>query len=103
MFNQTLKNMKDALFIKTMDNDMSPLHQAAWLGDLEMIQAVLKGFVDVNEQDEIGMTALHYAACGGSLGVIFALVLAGADVNIKDSFGDTPLHRAIESENIFAI
>ena len=47
--------------------------------------------VDVNIQDENGMTALMMACEGGCVALVEQLINAGADVNIQNIFGNTAL------------
>ena len=76
----------------------TPLHQAAWKGDLEAVRALVEAGADINSLDANGGTPLHWAARGGhALGphrcrgeaadrppFITALLELGADPNIRD-------------------
>ena len=59
--------------------------------DLEGVRTLIQAGVDVNTQDENGMTALMIAAKNGGTDLIEELVKAGADMNIQACFGDTAL------------
>ena len=98
----------------------TPLHDAAWRGDVAAIRQLVKDGADVNATDDMGATALYWAARGGhALGphqckgedlgrpeVIEALIELGADPNIQDrrpkgfgrSSGWTPLFVALHHE-----
>lgn len=68
--------------------------RAASNGTLATLQS-LADKVDVNAQDESGLTALLLSAVGGHDKVIdYLLTLAGIDVNAKDRWGNTALHWA---------
>lgn len=98
----------------------TPIHQAAWKGDVESIRALVKEGTDINAADDLGATPLYWAARGGhALGphrcrgeaedrpaVIAALLELGADPNVRDrrpripggSSGWTPLFVALHHE-----
>jgi hypothetical protein len=91
----------------------TPLHSAAFYGDVEMVQEVLDLEADVNVRNKYGQTPLDYSALTSSafrnvrtspilLGNAARLLLnRGADINTTrtdDSW--TPLHTAVDSECI---
>ncbi len=98
----------------------TPLHDAAFRGDVATIRQLVKGGADVDETDDMGATALHWAARGGHRPgphecagedaarpkVISTLLALGADPNSQDrrpkgfgrSSGWTPLFVAIHHE-----
>ena len=68
------------------------LMYAAQIGDLGVVNALIKAGANVNAKANGGWTALMAAASNGRLGVVNALIEAGADVNAKkDISGRTPL------------
>ena len=101
----------------------SPLHFAAYRGDLSAVKALVKGGADINEIGKIsGYTPLHWAvnfarltlvSLSPSAGIpkfpkqdskryvyyfveiVRVLVENGADVNIKDRSGETVLYQAV--------
>ena len=75
------------------DRGDTPLHQAAYKGDVNNIYKFLRSH-DVNVRNNFGETPLHYAAENGQVDAVMALLGAGADVNAIDQYGDTPLHMA---------
>ena len=81
------------------DFNKTPLHSAAYYGDLEMVQVLLECKANVNARAERGSTALGFALSGPSLvdaRVVRLLLGNGADPNIPAIRGLTPLHHASE-------
>jgi len=64
---------------------------AAMLGRLNIVKALIELGADVQKKGQFGYTALHAAAQGGHLEVVQALVKYGASVNCKNDDGDIPL------------
>jgi ankyrin repeat protein len=50
--------------------------------------------LDLNSQDDDGMTALHYATKRDNLLFVKALLKSGAKVTLKDKYGRTPIDYA---------
>ena len=75
----------------------SPLHQAALLGDIEGVKALLIGGADVNAQDSDGYTAIHMAASAGDVKMAKFLLSEGVDVSVPPA--STALHIAAYGEN----
>ncbi len=100
----------------------TPLHDAAWAGDLAIVQYLLDKGADPNARhlesgstpldyavitnhrdvvemfllrgSRVGPAALHLAANRGYGEVVRLLIAKGADVNARDSSGSTPLDEA---------
>ncbi|KAF4134067.1 Ankyrin repeats domain-containing protein [Phytophthora infestans] len=92
--------------LKTPDRN-SPLHEAAFRGNPNIMQLVLKKILEksgddaidlVNLQNQFGNTPLHNAARTGSPGCVSFLLQAGAKHFIKNANGSIPLHHACYSE-----
>ena len=80
------------------DVPATPLHEAAWRGDVAAIRQLVKDGANVNAVDDLGGTSLYWAARGGHrLGphrcqgeednrpeVIAALIELGANPNVQD-------------------
>jgi ankyrin repeat protein len=80
----------------------SALHFAAEVGAVEIIGVLVEKGLNVNRQDNDGLTplhiasssALHYAAGHGAVEVMGVLIERGLDVNRENNGGLTPLHLA---------
>ena len=70
------------------------LRDAAVLGKLAKIKALIKAGAQLDIKDEEDRTALHYAALNGHSAIVQALINAKADLNVQDNNGDTALHCA---------
>jgi hypothetical protein len=81
----------------------TPLHSAAYYGDLEMVQVLLEYGVDVNARNGYGRTPLNYASRDGHRNdprVARLLITHGADPNIPNYVDATPLHYASKEGGI---
>ena len=77
--------------------EKTPLHSAAYYGDLEMVQVLLEYGVDVDAQSRNRHTPLDFASRNGHRNdprVARLLIAHGADPNSRNVFGSTILHRA---------
>ncbi len=81
----------------------TPLHGAAWVGEVEMVKLLLEHKADPNAKGAgdyyAGMTPLHLAAKEGHVDAAQALIDAGADINAatgkeKQATSKTPLDLA---------
>ena len=73
----------------------TPIANAAYRGDKEMVQVLLDHGADVEKTGINGVTALHCAAEYGSLELVKLLLDGGAELNRKTLIsGLTPLHHA---------
>ncbi|MCC3861105.1 ankyrin repeat domain-containing protein [Pseudemcibacter aquimaris] len=70
------------------------LRQAAFNGDLAMVNVYLGIGADINGQDKTGISAMLAAANQGHVEIISALIDKGANINIQEGNGITPLYRA---------
>lgn len=64
---------------------------AAMLGRLDIVKALIDAGADIQKKGQFGYTALHAAAQNGHLDVVQTLVKYGASVNCKNDDGDIPL------------
>ena len=75
--------------------EYTPLHWAAFLGDLKMVQLLISKGAELNPIDPSWGTPLHLAAEQAQVEVVKFLLNKGARVNVSNpSWGHTPLHRA---------
>jgi uncharacterized protein len=70
---------------------MTPLQQAAFDGDADACERLVKSGVAVDGNDKYGITALGYAIDQQRLAVVRKLIDLGANVNHADDEGRTPL------------
>jgi len=70
------------------------LQEAAFMGDVDLMQAHIDAGSDLNQKDEFGATPLIIATTFGKTDVAKQLIQAGADVNATGSDGGTALHGA---------
>ena len=82
------------------EDGTTPLHQAALVGDIDILQVLLQAGASVDDEDREGATALHYAA---KRQIVAALITAGADVDHEDHASRTPGRRARERSDMDAV
>lgn len=78
----------------------SPLDEAAFLGNTEVLKLLLDHGADINASGKYGSTPLHAAAGRGEAEAAELLIENGAEVNAKTKHGDTPLCTAISSSQL---
>jgi ankyrin repeat protein len=77
----------------------SSIHAVARFGILAGVKALLEQGLDVNAQDDEGLTPLHCAVQGGHKEIAELLIANGADINSKDKEGHTSLYYAVSNED----
>ena len=80
----------------TAKSGHTPLHAAAWKGDVAQIQSLIAGGADVNVASSFGTTPLHSAAVNNQVEAVKVLLQKGARVEARDGLGRTPLFAALE-------
>ena len=84
----------------------SPLHSAAYCGDIEMVQVLLDYGVDVNTRNDDGFTPLCYAPNEyfNNPGAVLSLLDHGADPNLEGDHGGTlcTKHHIMERSRLHA-
>jgi len=90
-------------FLMAEGAEFSPIHMAAYFGELDKIKSLVAKDVNVNEKDTAGFTPLHSAVCGKQIKTTDFLLSNGADANAKDNWGWTPLIWAIWNHDLNTI
>ncbi|XP_064617011.1 serine/threonine-protein kinase TNNI3K-like [Liolophura sinensis] len=75
-------------------NQFSPLHLAAYKGDVDVVSALTEGHADLNQAGNSGVTSLHIAAMCGHQEVAKLLLSKGAQIDAPDAVRFSPLHLA---------
>jgi len=70
------------------------IQEAAFLGDLSLLQAHIAAGSDLNQPDDYGSTPLIIATTFGKTAVAKQLIEAGAELNTTGADGGTALHTA---------
>ena len=84
------------------NRNWTPLHSAAYYGDLEVVQKLIEYGANIGPEDVYGSTPLHIASDGRDVkdrsalqpSILRLLLERGADVNARAKDGSTPLHTA---------
>ena len=84
------KKMSNAQDTTEFGELMTPLHYAAYQGDLEITTALLNAGAAVNAKTKLGFTPLFYGAQRGHLDICSALMSAGANPSITGSDEEHP-------------
>jgi ankyrin repeat protein/HEAT repeat protein len=72
----------------------TPLHLAAYTGNIDKAEELIKSGAEINQKNKFGVAPLHKAADKGHTKMVELLIEKGAEINLKNDFGATPLHRA---------
>lgn len=80
----------------------TPLHLAAFFGQLDTAKALLNRGAQVNARSTNAMQNLpvHAAAAGGRVAMVKLLVDFGASVNARQNGGWAPIHAAAQNGNV---
>ncbi|KAH9973635.1 hypothetical protein BJV74DRAFT_889043 [Russula compacta] len=83
--------------VRARERRITPLHSAAYYGNVEVVQKLIEYDGDVDARENDGYTPLNIASEGVNLKDPYAFRLLlenGADVDARTKDGSTPLHRA---------
>lgn len=75
---------------------ITPLHNAAWKGNLCTIKKLIQAGAEISARSASGFTPLHSAASAGKTSSSEFLILAGADLMIEDKEKRLPFQTAFE-------
>lgn len=93
----------DRLIIYTLTESDEPplsLQEAASIGDIDLVKALVNGGINVDSRDDIRFaTALHRAVSNGHKEIVEFLLAKGADVHAKNDSGRTPIDIAMRSRH----
>ncbi|XP_069670189.1 uncharacterized protein [Periplaneta americana] len=90
--------------LETKDSDYkTPLHWAAYKGELEMVSLLVEKGADVNIYDSWKLTPLYYTITGCHVNVVQFLIENDADVNACNNNGDSPISAAVEQGNLYVV
>eukprot|EP00591_Stephanopyxis_turris_P002665 CAMPEP_0195520510 /NCGR_PEP_ID=MMETSP0794_2-20130614/17075_1 /TAXON_ID=515487 /ORGANISM="Stephanopyxis turris, Strain CCMP 815" /LENGTH=209 /DNA_ID=CAMNT_0040649887 /DNA_START=49 /DNA_END=678 /DNA_ORIENTATION=+ len=76
------------------------LLEALEANDTKKVKSLIKGGVDVNEEDDVGITPLIRATLGGNVDILRLLMEAGAPAQPNPGFRHTPLRAACLTGNV---
>ncbi len=80
-------------------DNLPPLMQSVWTGDLEKLQASLQSKVHIDSRDDHGATALMYASAANQAKMVEQLLKNGANKNLKTHKGNNAMFFAIQEKN----
>uniref|UniRef100_A0A8C4HHY9 Ankyrin repeat domain 52a n=1 Tax=Dicentrarchus labrax TaxID=13489 RepID=A0A8C4HHY9_DICLA len=81
--------------VNALDQDRrTPLHAAACVGDVHIMDLLIESGATVNAKDHVWLTPLHRAAASRNERAVGLLLRRGAEANARDKFWQTPLHVA---------
>lgn len=86
-----------------LSENRTPLHMAAFKGDLVAIKSHLTDCGNPNARDDHNASPLHYAALQGSVDAVSLLLKAGANPDLQDGDGDPPLEWAIAKGHLESV
>lgn len=98
-----IENERTLVDEREEDEQYTPLHTAAALGDVAKAGLLLRYGARIEARDRLGRTPLHAAVLHGRQEMVGFLISKGAGPNTCDDDGDMPIHVAAECGNTPAI
>ncbi|TVY37716.1 Ankyrin repeat-containing protein [Lachnellula subtilissima] len=96
---RTLLDSKPPASVRVKDKrGVYPIHRAAAVGSVPMVELFIKHRSPLNASDDAGQTPLHHAVAEGHGDTAVALLKAGAETDKKDSDGLTALELAPDAQ-----
>jgi ankyrin repeat protein len=95
--NQNFVNIRDLLI--TNGAEISSIHVAAQVGDVNKVTAYLDEGKDINAMNENGRTALHIAVINDQKDIVELLINRGANINAGDNHHITPIDLVTRRNN----
>ena len=83
------------------DYGETPLHKAAFDGNVEIVELILENVIEKNPANIIGTTPLHNAASIGKFKTFKLIFDNSLNKNPIDVYGNTPLHKAADGGGSF--
>ena len=71
------------------------IHEAAIIGNIELVRQHLAAGTDMNAKDRNGDSPLDLSANRGHKEITELLIVKGGNINLKGNDGSTPLHLAV--------
>ena len=85
--------------ITSSKNRMMPLHEAAKIGNLPILELIVENHEDINCRDGYGWTPLHWAAESGHLEICQLIFPCIKEKNPEDKYGKTAFDVAFQNQH----
>ena len=85
--------------ITSLKNRMTPLHEAAKIGNLPILELIIENHEDINCRDGYGWTPLHWAAESGRLEICQLIYPLIKEKNPEDKYGKTAFDVAFQNQH----
>ena len=95
--NQNYADIRELLIANGAE--ISSIHVAAQVGDVNKVTAYLDRGKDINAKDKNGRTALHIAVINNQKDIVGLLINRGANINAEDNRQITPIDLATRRNN----
>lgn len=85
--------------ITNLKNRFTPLHEAARIGNLPILELIIENHEDINCRDGYGWSPLHWAAEGGHLEICQLILPLTKEKNPDDKYGKTAFDVALQNQH----